>query len=54
VCGGGPRGGIHHGLEFLTSVKSNDAARTDGNFFAGLGVASGALGLVAQLKITEA
>src|SRR5437016_10383766 len=40
-------------LQLLASVERDHAARGDGDFLAGLGVAAGALWFVAQLKVTE-
>src|SRR5687768_17029810 len=45
---------LDHGLELLAGVESDDAAGADRYFLAGLGVASGALRLVAQLEVAEA
>src|SRR6266853_2353796 len=40
-------------LELLACVERNYAPRRNGNFFAGLGVAAGALRFVAQLEVAE-
>src|SRR5688572_9358038 len=45
---------LHHRLQFLRRMERDDAPRRDRYFFAGLGIASGALRLFAQLKIAEA
>src|SRR5438270_12008915 len=41
-------------LELVAGTEGHDAARRDGNLFAGLGVASRARVLVAQGKVAEA
>jgi hypothetical protein len=43
-----------HGLELLAGVEGHDAPRADRDLLAGLGVAAGALRLVAQLEVAEA
>src|SRR5207244_545692 len=43
-----------HGLQLLAGVESDDAAGADGDLLAGLGVAAGALRLVAELEVAEA
>ena len=45
---------LDHGFQFLAGVEGDNPAGADGNLFAGLGIATGTLGLVAQLKITKA
>src|SRR5688572_25455108 len=45
---------LDHGFQFLAGVEGDDAARADRNLLAGLGIAPGALRLVAQLEIAEA
>jgi hypothetical protein len=40
-------------FQLLACVEGDYAPRRDGNFFAGLGVATGPLRLVAQLKVAE-
>src|SRR3954465_6518678 len=47
-------GFLDHGLQLLAGVEGDDAARADGDLLAGLGVAAGALRLVAQLEVAEA
>ena len=45
---------LHHAFQFLAGMESNHAAGGNRHFFAGFGVAAGALRFVAQLEIAEA
>src|SRR5579862_6697948 len=45
---------LHEALQLLACMESDHAARRNGDFLAGLRVASGALGLLAKLEIAEA
>src|SRR5258708_36274917 len=44
---------LHEALQLLARVEGDHAPRCDGNLLPGLGVASGALRLLAQLEIAE-
>src|SRR5258706_1268139 len=44
---------LHQALQLLACVEGHDAARRDGNLLAGLRVAPGPLGLLAQLEVAE-
>src|SRR5690242_1649768 len=45
---------LDHGLQLLAGMEGDDAPGADRNFLSGLGIAAGALRLVAQLEIAEA
>src|SRR4051812_15800997 len=44
---------LHQALELLARMEGDHAPRRDGNLLAGLGVASGTLGLLPQLEVAE-
>src|SRR3954462_4033499 len=45
---------LDHRLQLLAGMESHDAPRADRDLLAGLGIAAGALRLVAQLEVAEA
>src|SRR5690242_6320188 len=45
---------LDEALQLLAGVEGDHPARRDGDFLAGLGVAPGALGLLAKLEVAEA
>src|SRR5690554_1469136 len=45
--------GFYSGCEFLTGAEGDHAPGGDGYFFAGLGIATGPLALVAQVEVAE-